>query len=109
MGWGKKGEMFIYFDVCNFLSFLFLQRLQVVIDKPITSHESEEMMLETTNIVENGLTNVKSSSQRVVDKLKVSYEESMTKDQKINNFSTTMEETTSGDDLKDFSQMTSDK
>jgi thiaminase len=96
--------------MCSFfLSFLFLQRLQVAVEKLVASHESEEMMLETTNIVENGLTNVKSSSQRVVDKLKVSYEESMTKDQKINNFSTTMEETTSGDDLKDFSQMTSDK
>jgi len=109
MGWGKKGKRFIYFDVCIFLSFLFLQRLQVVINKPIASHESEEMMPETTNIVENGLTNVKSSSQRVVDKLKVSSEENMTKDQKINNFLTAMEETINGDDLKDFSQVTSEE
>jgi hypothetical protein len=43
-------------------------------------------MLETTSIVENGLTNVESSSQRTIDELKVSFEESMTKDQKINNF-----------------------
>jgi hypothetical protein len=110
MGWGEKGKRFIYFDVCNFLSFLFLQRLQVVINKPIDSHESEEMMPETTNIVENGLTDVKSSSQRVIDKLKVSSKESMIEDLKINNFLTTMEETTNGDDLKDFSQvMISDK
>jgi hypothetical protein len=95
--------------VCNFLSFLFLQRLQVVIDKPIASHESEEMMLEITNIVENGLTYVKSSSQRIVDKLKVNFEESMIEDQKINNFLTTMEETTNGGDLKDFSQVTSEE
>jgi len=109
MGWGEKGKRFIYFDVCNFLSFLFLQRLQVVIDKPVASHESEEMMPETTNIVESGLTDVKSSSQRVVDKVKVSSEESMTEDLKINNFLIAMEETTNGNDLKDFSQVTSDK
>jgi hypothetical protein len=43
-------------------------------------------MLETTSIVENGLTNVESSSQITIDELKVSFEESMTKDQEINNF-----------------------
>jgi hypothetical protein len=57
-----------------------------VIHKPVASHESEEMMPETTNIVENGLTNVESSSQKIVDKLKVSSEESMTEDQKITTF-----------------------
>ncbi len=87
--------------MCSFLSFLFLQRLQVVIDQHVASHESEEMMLKTTSIVENELRDVESSSQRAVDKLKVSYEESMTEDQEINNFLTTMEETTNGDDLKD--------
>jgi hypothetical protein len=61
------------------------------------------MMLEITSIIENRLTNVESSSQRAVDKLKVSYEESMTEDQEINNFLTVMEETNNGDDLKDFS------
>ncbi len=91
------------------MSFLFLQRLQVVIDKPVASHGSEEMMPKITNIVENGLTYVKSSSQRIVDKLKVNFEESMIEDQKINNFLTTMEETTSGGDLKDFSQVTSEE
>ncbi len=60
-------------------------------------------MLEITSIIENRLTNVESSSQRAVDKLKVSYEESMTEDQEINNFLTVMEETNNGDDLKDFS------
>jgi hypothetical protein len=99
--------------MCSFLSFLFLQRLQVVIDKPIVSHASEEMMRETTNIIENGQTNVKSSSQRVVDKLKVSSEESMIEVQGINNFSTTMEETTSGDDHFSnqvlFNQVTSEE
>ncbi len=57
-----------------------------MIHKPVASHESEEMMPETTNIVENGLTNVESSSQKIVDKLKVSSEESMTEDQKITTF-----------------------
>jgi hypothetical protein len=33
----------------------------------------------------------------------VSFEESMTEDQEINNFLIKMEETTNGDDLKDFS------
>jgi hypothetical protein len=37
-------------------------------------------MLETANIVENGLKNVESSSQKVVNKLKVSSEENMTED-----------------------------
>jgi hypothetical protein len=97
MGWEKRWN----FDMCSFLSFLFLQRLQVVIDQHVASHESEEMMLKTTSIVENELRDVESSSQRAVDKLKVSYEESMTEDQEINNFLTTMEETTNGDDLKD--------
>jgi hypothetical protein len=54
-------------------------------------------------LVENGLIDVESSSQRVVNKLKVSSKESMTKDQEINNFLTTMEEIASGDDPKDFS------
>ncbi len=66
--------------MCSFLCFLFLQRLQAAIDKPVASHESEELMPETTNIIENGLTNVESSSQRVVDELKVSSKKSMTKD-----------------------------
>ncbi len=60
------------------------------------------MMSKITNIVENGLIDVESSSQRVVDELKVSFEENMTKDQEINNFLTTMKEIASGDDLKDF-------
>jgi hypothetical protein len=38
------------------------------------------MMLEIANIVENGLKNVESSSQKVVNKLKVSSEENMTED-----------------------------
>jgi hypothetical protein len=61
------------------------------------------MMPKTTSIVENGLTDVESSSQRTTDELKVNYEESMTKDQEINNFFTPMEETSSANDLKDFS------
>ncbi len=60
-------------------------------------------MPKTTSIVENGLTDVESSSQRTTDELKVNYEESMTKDQEINNFFTPMEETSSANDLKDFS------
>jgi len=104
MGWKKKGKRFSHFVMCSFVLFcLFLQRLQAVVDKPVASHESEEMMLESTNIVENGLTYVESSSQRVVDEFKVSSKESMTEDQEINNFLTTMEETTSAHDLKDFS------
>jgi uncharacterized membrane protein YgaE (UPF0421/DUF939 family) len=73
------------------------------------------MMLETTSIVKNGLADVESSSQRAINKLKVNFEESMTEDQEINNFLTTMEETTNRDDLKDFSdqilfnQMTSEE
>jgi hypothetical protein len=59
-------------------------------------------MLETTNIVENGLTYVESSSQKIVDKLKVSCKENMIEDQEINNFLTAMEETASGN-LQDFS------
>jgi hypothetical protein len=89
--------------MCNFLSFLFLQKLQAAVDKPLVSHENEKMMPKTTSIVKNGLTNVESSSQRTNDELKVSSEESMTKDQEINNFLTTMEEIASGDDPKDFS------
>ncbi len=90
--------------MCSFvLSFRFLQRLQAAIDKLVTSHESEEMMPKSTSIVENGLTDVESSSQRIVDEFKVSSKESMTKDQEINNFLTTMEETTIAHDLKDFS------
>jgi hypothetical protein len=60
-------------------------------------------MPKTTSIIKNGLTDVESSSQRVANKLKVSFKESITKDQEINNFSTTMEETINGNDLKDFS------
>jgi transcriptional regulator NrdR family protein len=99
MGWEKRGKRFLHFSTCSFLFFLFLQKLQVAVEKPIASHESEEMMLETTTIVENGLTNVESSSQKVVDELKVSCKENMIEDQEINNFLTAMEETTSGDDL----------
>jgi hypothetical protein len=89
--------------MCSFFFFLFLQRLQVAIDKHVASHESEEMMPETTSVVENGLTDVEFSSQRAADELKVSSEESTTEDQEINNFLTEMEETASADDLKDFS------
>jgi hypothetical protein len=103
MGWKKKGKGFLRFDMCNFLSFLLLQRLQAMIDKLVVSHESEEMMPKTTSIVHNGLTNVESSSQRVANEFKVSSKESITEDQDINNFLTTMEETASGDDLKEFS------
>jgi hypothetical protein len=60
------------------------------------------MMPKTTSTIKNRLKNVESSSQRVADKLKVNFQESMTKDQEINKFLTTMEETTNGDDLKDF-------
>jgi hypothetical protein len=49
MGWEKKGKRFLHFSVCSFLYFFLLQKLQGVIDKPITSHESEEMMPETTS------------------------------------------------------------
>ncbi|CAM6060221.1 unnamed protein product [Sphagnum tenellum] len=73
------------------------------VDRPVASHESEEMMPETTSVVENGLTDVESSSQRAADELKVSSEGSTTEDQEINNFLTEMEETASADDLKDFS------
>jgi hypothetical protein len=73
------------------------------VDKPVASHESEEMMPETTSVVENGLTDVQSSSQRAADELKVRSEGSMAEDQEINNFLTAMEETASADDLKDFS------
>jgi hypothetical protein len=38
------------------------------------------MMLETANIVKNGLKNVESSSQKVANELKVSSEENMTED-----------------------------
>jgi hypothetical protein len=74
-----------------------------VVDKLIDSHESEEIMPETTSIVQNGLADVESSSQRTANELKVSFEESMTEDQEINKFLTTMEETTNGNDLNDFS------
>ncbi len=57
-----------------------------MVEKLVTSHENEEIMLEITSIVENGLTNVEFSSQKVVDKLKVSYKESMIKDHEINFF-----------------------
>jgi hypothetical protein len=103
MGWKKKGKGFLHFGMCSFLSFLFLQRLQAMIDKPVASHESEKMMPKTTSIVHNGLINVESSSQRVVNELKVNSKESIIEDQDINTFLTTMEKTTSGDDLKDFS------
>jgi len=104
MGWEKKGKRFLHFVMCSFvLSFLFLQRLQAVIDKLVASHGSEELMPKSTSIVENGLTYVESSLQRIVDEFKVSSKESMTKDQEINNFLTTMEETAIADDLKDFS------
>jgi hypothetical protein len=115
MGWEKKGKGFLHFGMCSFLCFLFLQKLQVVVDKLVASHENEEMIPKTKSLVENGLTNVESSSQKVVDELKVSSKESMTKDQEINNFLIGMEEIASGDDLKDFSnqvllnQMTSEE
>ncbi len=71
----------MHFGMCRFFFyFLFLQKLQVVVDKFVASHVSEEMMLKTTRIVENGMIDVESSSERVVDKLKVSSKESMTKD-----------------------------
>ncbi|CAK9883084.1 unnamed protein product [Sphagnum jensenii] len=73
------------------------------VDRPVASHESEEMMPETTSVVVNGLTDVESSSQRAADEFKVSSEGSTTEDQEINNFLTEMEETASADDLKDFS------
>ncbi len=79
---GKKGKMFLHFVMCNFVLFcLFLQRLQAVVDKPVASHESEEMMLKSTSIVENGLIDVEFSSQRVIDEFKVSSKERMTEDQ----------------------------
>jgi hypothetical protein len=115
MGWEKKGKGFLHFNMCIFLSFIFLYRLQDVVNKHVASHESEKMMPKTTNIVKNGLTYVGSSSQRVVDELKVSFEENMTKDKVINNFLIAMEQITSGDDLQDFSnqvlfnQVTSEK
>jgi hypothetical protein len=102
MGWEKRGKRFLHFDMCSFLSFLFLWKLQVVVDKPGASHESEKMMPKTTSIVENGLIDVESSSQKAANKCKVSSEESMTKDQNINNFLIGMEEIANGDDLKDF-------
>jgi hypothetical protein len=46
MGWEKRGKSVLHFGMCSFLSFLFLKRLQAVIDKLVASHESEEMMLE---------------------------------------------------------------
>jgi hypothetical protein len=61
------------------------------------------MIQETTSIIENGLTNVEFFSQQAIDKLEVNSKESMTKDQEINNFLTTMEEIVSGNDLNDFS------
>jgi hypothetical protein len=73
------------------------------------------MMPKTTSIVENGLIDVESSSQKAASNLKVSFKESMTKDQIINNFLTRMEEIANGDDLMDFSdqvllnQMTSEE
>ncbi len=77
----SSSQKFSIIGMCSFfLSFLFLQRLQVAVEKLVASHESEEMMLETTNIVENGLADVESSSQRAADKLKVNSEQSMTKD-----------------------------
>jgi hypothetical protein len=102
MGWEKRGKRLLHFGMCSFLYFLFLLKLQVAIDKPVASHESEKMMLETTSIVENGLIDVEYSSQRAADELKVSFKESMKEDNEINNFLTTMEEIASGDDLKDF-------
>jgi hypothetical protein len=115
MGWEKRGKGFLHFDMCSFLFFLFLQKLQDAVDKLVASHESEKIIPKTKSIVENGLTNVESSSQRVDDELKVSSKESMTKDQEVNNFLIGMEEIASGDDLKDFlnqvllNQMTSEE
>jgi hypothetical protein len=98
---GKKGEM--HFGMCSFfLSFLFLQKLQVTVVKLIVSHENEKMMPETTSKVENGPTNVEPSSQKAANELKVSSKENMTEDQKLNNFLTTMEEIANVNDLKDF-------
>jgi hypothetical protein len=76
----EKGKGFLHFGMCSSLSFLFLQTLQTMVDKPFASHESEKMMPETTSIIDNGLTNVESSYQRIADELKVSFEESMTED-----------------------------
>jgi hypothetical protein len=72
--------------MCSFLSFLFLQSLQAMVDKPVVSHESEKMMPKTISIVEYGLTDVESSSQRLVDELKVNFEEKMIKDQETTTF-----------------------
>jgi hypothetical protein len=44
MGWEKRGESFLHFGMCSFLSFLFLKRLQATINKLVASHESEKMM-----------------------------------------------------------------
>jgi translation elongation factor EF-Ts len=89
--------------MCSFLSFIFLQSLQAMVDKLVASHESEKMMPKITNIVEYGLIDVESSSQRAIDELKVSFKENMTEDQETNNFLTIMEQIINGDHLKDFS------
>jgi hypothetical protein len=89
--------------MCSFLSFIFLQSLEAMVDKLVASHESEKMMPKITNIVEYGLIDVESSSQRAIDELKVSFKENMTEDQETNNFLTTMEQIINGDHLKDFS------
>jgi hypothetical protein len=46
-----------------------------MVDKLVTSHESEKMMPKITNIVEYGLIDVECSSQRAIDELKVSFKE----------------------------------
>jgi hypothetical protein len=89
--------------MCSFLSFIFLQSLEAMVDKLVASHESEKMMPKITNIVEYGLIDVECSSQRAIDELKVSFKENMTEDQETNNFLTTMEQIINGDHLKDFS------
>jgi hypothetical protein len=89
--------------MCSFLSFIFLQSLEAMVDKLVASHESEKMMPKITNIVEYGLIDVECSSQRAIDELKVSFKENMTEDQETNNFLTIMEQIINGDHLKDFS------
>jgi len=42
----EKKKKILHFDMCSFLSFLSLKKLQIAIDKLVASHESEGMMLE---------------------------------------------------------------
>ncbi len=110
MGWEKKGKRFLHFDMCSFFVFSFPEKITRCDWQTCCLTWKWRNNARVTSIVENGLTNVESSSQRVIDKLKVSFEESMTKVWEINNFLIAMEEKTSGDDLKDsFDQVLLDK